>query len=112
MTRITLPLILTIALALVCVAADYLLKRASATEHPFTTHWFAVGCLLYVISAVGWVTVFRHAKLATVGAVFSIVVVILLAVVGVFAFHENLSAKEVLGLACAVAALTLLGRFV
>lgn len=110
MTRTNLTLI-TVALAIICVGADYLLKRASEMSSPFRTYYFSLGCILYVVSAPGWVIVFQHSKLSTIGAVFSIVVVLLLAIIGVFAFRENLSATEIVGLIFAVAALALLGRF-
>ena len=72
---------------------------------------FASGVGLYAISAFGWVYVFRHFKLATISAFFSLVVVVLLAITGVVAFRESLSASELVGLGCAVAALVLLARF-
>lgn len=106
-----LPLLATVGLSLCCVLADYLLKRAGASSQPYRTRAFACGVALYALSAFGWVYVLRHAKLATVGAVYCIIVVLLLAGVGVFAFGESLSRAELLGLGCAVAALLLLGRF-
>jgi drug/metabolite transporter (DMT)-like permease len=106
-----LPLLATLGLSLLCVAADYLFKLASELPRPYRSPHFAVGVVLYGSSAFGWVYVLRHTKLATVGALFCVVVVVLLAVVGVFAFRESLSTSELIGLGCAVAALILLGRF-
>lgn len=100
-----------VALSLICVIADYFLKRAGHAPNIFTNKHFAYGVALYAASAFGWVYVLRHAKLATVGAVYSVVLVIGLALAGVFGFRETLSASEVVGLGCAVAALVLLGRF-
>lgn len=107
-----LPLLATIGLSLLCVAADYCLKRAGESDHPFRTRTFATGTALYALSAFGWVYVLRHAKLATVGALYCVIVVVLLAALGVVAFRESLSPTELIGLGCAVAALVLLGRFV
>lgn len=106
-----LPLLATVGLSLVCVGADYCLKRAGESDHPFRTRVFAAGTTLYALSAFGWVYVLRHAKLATVGALYCVIVVVMLAVVGVVAFRESLSIPELLGICCAVAALILLGRF-
>lgn len=106
-----LPLLATIGLSLACVLADYLLKRAGESGHPFRTRAFASGTALYTLSAFGWVYVLRHAKLAMVGALYCVIVVVLLAAVGVFAFRESLAPSELLGLGCAVAALFLLARF-
>jgi undecaprenyl phosphate-alpha-L-ara4N flippase subunit ArnF len=109
MTRLTVTLCI-IALALVSVGADYLLKRASDMAAPFKTRHFVSGCLLYALSAPGWVLLFKHSKLATIGAVYSIVVVLVLAVLGVVVFRETLSTSEVIGLGFAVTALAMLSR--
>ncbi|MFA6287458.1 MAG: hypothetical protein WC661_08740 [Opitutaceae bacterium] len=105
------PLLATLTLSLMCAAADFALKRASQGDHPFRSPAFILGAALYLASAYGWIYVFRHVKLATIGAVFSIVLTLLLAVIGVVAFRESLSAREITGLACAIAALALLSKF-
>ena len=99
------------SLSVVSVVADYWLKRASDLTHPLRSYAFVSGVGLYAMSAFGWVYVFQHFKLATVSAFFSLVVVVLLAITGVVAFRVTLSASELVGLGCAVAALVLLGRF-
>ncbi len=99
------------SLSALCVVADYWLKRASDSEHPLRSSAFLFGVTLYAGSAFGWVYIFRHFKLATVSAFFSLIVVISLAITGVVAFRESLSASECVGLGCAAAALILLGRF-
>lgn len=106
-----LPLLATIGLRLCCVIADYLLKRSGESDRPFRTRAFVFGTVLYTLSTFGWVYVFRHAKLVTIGALYGVIVVVMLATVGVFAFRESLSPSELLGIACAVAAITLLARF-
>lgn len=105
------PLLVTVSLSLLSVGADYLLKRASELPQPFTSVQFIAGALIYAVSAFGWVYVLRHIKLASVGAIYSVVIVVLLAVIGVAVFRESLSASELVGLGCAVASLILLGRF-
>lgn len=105
------PLLAIVGLSLLCVAADYFLKRAGEFAQPIRTRAFASGAALYTFSAFGWVYVLRQVKLATVGALYSVVVVVLLACIGVIAFRESLSSLELIGLGCAVAALILLGRF-
>jgi drug/metabolite transporter (DMT)-like permease len=109
--RNSIPFWIVVSLSVVCAVADYWLKRASNLTHPLRSYAFASGVGLYAISAFGWVYIFRHFKLATVSAFFSLVVVVLLAITGVVAFRESLSASEIVGLICAVAALGLLGRF-
>jgi multidrug transporter EmrE-like cation transporter len=106
-----LPLLATIALSLLCVLADFLLKQASQAAQPFKTTQFSLSLALYIVAAVGWVYVLRHMNLAAAGAIFSVVVVLCLAIVGIFAFQERLTTAEFIGLGCAIASLVLLGRF-
>jgi small multidrug resistance pump len=109
--RNSIPFWTVVSLSVVCVIADYLLKRASNLTHPVRSMAFLSAITLYAVSAFGWVYVFRHFKLATISAFFSLFVVVSLAITGVVAFRESLSAAETVGLGCAVAALVLLGRF-
>lgn len=99
-----------VALSLVCVLADYLLKCASQATHPFKTGNFALGAGLYGLSAIGWVWLFRVEKMATIGALYSSVVLIMLVGIGVIGFHERLSLSELCGIGCALAAVVLLSR--
>src|ERR1700733_2165795 len=107
----TLAVIVTIAFSVVGVVGDYLLKRASAAANPLRSGWFYVGFAVYASTAFGWVYVMRHLKLATVGVVYSVSMILLLTGIGVVFFREPLSAPEVVGLALAIAALVLLVRF-
>jgi hypothetical protein len=53
----------------------------------------------------------RHLKLATIGAVYSVCMILLLTGVGVVAFRQPLNAYEVAELAMAIGSLVLLMRF-
>ena len=66
---------------------------------------------MYASTAFGWVDVLRHLKLATIGAVDSVSMILLLISVGVAAFGQQLNASEVAGLAMAIGSLVLLMRF-
>jgi small multidrug resistance pump len=109
--RTSLAFWIVVSLSAACTIADYWLKRASNMASPFRSAAFISGLTLYALSAFGWVYVFRHYKLATISAFFSLFVVVSLAIMGVVAFRESLSTAELVGLGCAVAALVLLGRF-
>jgi drug/metabolite transporter (DMT)-like permease len=105
------PIAVTLAFSVVGVLGDYLLKLASAEKQPFKSPWFYFGVVVYSSTALGWLYVMRHLKLATIGVVYAVSMILLLTAVGVFLFRETLSAYEVLGLALAVASLFLLLRF-
>ena len=100
--------VLTVLLGAVCVVADCLLKRASCTDRPLTSAYFAIGVVLYSASAVGWVYLLRDSKLATIGAIYSMTVIVMLTAVGVFWYGERVSASEMLGLVMAIVATYLL----
>ena len=100
-----------IGIAVVTVAGDYFIKLASLTSTPVLNRWFVAGCGMYVLSTFGWVFAFRHIKLASIGVLYSLLTVILLAALGVFVFGETLNRSELVGLGFAVIAIVLLGRF-
>jgi small multidrug resistance pump len=106
-----LPVIVTIAFSVVGVLGDYLLKLASARKNPLGSRWFYVGFAVYASTAFGWVFVMRHLKLATIGVVYAVSMILLLTGIGVVVFREPLNANEVAGLVLAVASLILLMRF-
>jgi small multidrug resistance pump len=106
-----LPILVTIGFSAVGVLGDYLLKLASAEKYPLKSGWFYIGFAVYASTAFGWVFVMRHLKLATIGVVYSVSMILLLTGIGVVAFRESLSTFEVAGLVMAVASLILLVRF-
>ncbi len=104
-------ILVTIAFSVVGVVGDYLLKRASEQKTPMASKWFYIGFAVYASTAFGWVFVMRHLKLATIGVVYSISMILLLATIGVVVFKEPLNAYEVVGLLMAIGSLVLLMRF-
>lgn len=101
----------TVAFSLLGVLGDYFLKRASVQQNAFTTRAFCVGFAVYASTAFGWVLVMKHLKLATIGVVYSVSMVLLLTAIGTVFFRESLGRYEVLGLAMAICSLILLVRF-
>jgi drug/metabolite transporter (DMT)-like permease len=106
-----LPLLVTVGFSAVGVLGDFLLKLASGQKAPLRSGWFYLGFAVYASTAFGWVYVMRHLKLATIGVVYSVSMILLLTAVGAIAFRESLSAAEVAGIAMAVGSLVLLMRF-
>jgi drug/metabolite transporter (DMT)-like permease len=106
------PFVVTFFLSFICVVADYLLKRASETDTPYYTFWFYTALTLEALTAFGWVYVMRHVKLATLGAIYSVSIALLLALLGVFVFNESLSFQEIIGIFLAIGSLAMLSRFI
>jgi drug/metabolite transporter (DMT)-like permease len=106
-----LAVVVTIAFSVVGVLGDYFLKLASAREQSLKTGWFYLGFAVYSSTAFGWVFVMKHLKLATIGVVYSVSMVLLLTALGVVVFRESLNVYEIVGLVFAVASIILLVRF-
>ena len=102
--------VVTIAFSVLGIVGDYFLKLASQADAPLKTRWFYLGFVAYSSTAFGWVYVMKHLKLATIGVVYSISMIVLLTAVGVVAFREPLGSREAVGLVLAIAALLLLAR--
>jgi drug/metabolite transporter (DMT)-like permease len=111
MEKQTLAILVTIGFSVVGVAGDYFLKLASSKEESLRSPWFYVGFAVYASTAFGWVFVMKHLKLATVGVVYSVSMILLLTAIGALAFRETLNYAEMLGIAMAVGSLVLLMRF-
>src|SRR5262249_38667424 len=107
----SLGVVVTVVFSLIGVLGDYFLKLASERDDSLRTTPFFVGFALYASTAFGWVFVMKHLKLATIGVVYSVSMVLLLTTVGVVFFRESLRWQELLGLAMAIGSLILLVRF-
>jgi drug/metabolite transporter (DMT)-like permease len=107
----TLAVVVTVAFSMVGVLGDYFLKVASAEEHSLRSPAFYVGFAVYASTAFGWLFVMKHLKLATIGVVYSVSMILLLTAIGVALFGERVSSAEIVGVLLAVASLVLLVRF-
>jgi multidrug transporter EmrE-like cation transporter len=106
-----LAVVVTIAFSCLGVVGDYFLKLASLQEASLRTAAFYIGFVVYASTAFGWLYVMKHLQLATIGAVYSVSMVLLLTIVGVARFGESLSYLDIAGLVMAIGSLVLLGRF-
>lgn len=111
MSNHTLALLVTVAFSIVGVVGDYFLKLASAKADALKSLTFYIGFALYASTAFGWVFVMKHLKLATIGVVYSVSMIVLLTLIGVVAFRESLNYYEMAGIAMAIGSLVLLMRF-
>lgn len=111
MDKTTLAYLVAAVMSGVGIVGDYFLKKASAADNPLFTWPFAVGLCLYSSTAFAWVFVMRELKLATIGVIYSVCMILLLTSMGAVFFEETLSRSEVLGIILAIAAVVLLSRF-
>ena len=111
MSSHSLAILITIGFSAVGVIGDYFLKLASQQASPLRSGWFYVGFAVYASTAFGWVIVMKHLKLAVVGVVYSVAMIVLLTAVGSIGFGESLGPREIAGVILAVASIVLLMRF-
>jgi multidrug transporter EmrE-like cation transporter len=111
MEKTSIALLVTVAFSIVGILGDYFLKLASSQEQSLKSIWFYIGFAVYASTAFGWLFVMKHLKLATIGVVYSVSMIVLLTIIGVVFFRESLNSYEIVGLVFAVAALLLLSRF-
>jgi drug/metabolite transporter (DMT)-like permease len=111
MDKTWIGVVVTMIFSIVGVTGDYFLKLASNNDNPIRSGWFYIGFALYASTAFGWVFVMRYLKLATIGVLYSVTIILLLTAVGFVFFNEALNAYEVAGLIMAIASLVLLARF-
>ena len=111
MDRPIVAVLVTVAFSIIGVVGDYFLKLASKEDSFYKSIWFYVGFVLYGSTALGWVFVMKHLKLATISVLYSVSMVLLLTAVGVVLFRESLNYYELAGIVLAVASLVLLVRF-
>jgi small multidrug resistance pump len=107
----TLAILVAATMSAVGILGDYFLKRASEAQQPLATRSFLVGFVLYASTAVAWTFVMRHLTLATIGVIYAMCMILLLALMGVVVFDEPLHRSEIVGIVLALAALVLLVRF-
>ena len=103
--------VVTIGFSAVGVVGDYFLKLASKEDVFYKSPWFYIGFVVYGSTALGWVFVMKHLKLATIGVVYSVSMILLLTALGVVVFRESLNYYEIAGLLMAIGSLVLLMRF-
>jgi small multidrug resistance pump len=111
MDKTTQAVCITLLFSAIGIAGDYFLKISSEKSNPLTSIWFYVGFCLYASTAFGWVIVMRTLKLSTMGVIYSVAMILMLALIGATQFGEKLNAYEVLGILMAIGSLILLMRF-
>ncbi len=104
----TISILVTILLALAVAVSDYFLKHASENQSPFLNRNFFIGLVITVACSFGWVLVMPHLKLAYIGVIYSLTVVLSLALVGAAFFGEHLNASEWVGVGLAISSMLLL----
>lgn len=103
--------VVLISMSVVVLVGDYFLKLSGSQETSLEPRLFAIGFAIESLTTFGWFYAMKHLKLATAATYYSVLTVLLLAALGVFAFDERLNVGEIAGIGAALMSLVLLARF-
>lgn len=109
MTEARIALIIVFVLSALTVLADVLIKKAS-DQNQLWSAFFVGGAFIYGLSAFGWFYALRSLNLATLGGIYSLSTVILIALAGVVFFQERLQTVEIVVIGVAVLSIIALWR--
>ena len=103
--------IIGIILSIVTVVGDVLVKQASLQSSFSGWKFLLLGAVIYALTAFGWFFVMRSMKLSTLGVLYAVTCVVLLAFVSMFFFKEKVSTIEILGISLGILSIILLYKF-
>ena len=95
--------------ALVVIIGDVAIKVA-ADKAALYSPQMMLGMLLYAGSAVLWFFAMRYITLGQAAVAYSMLTLIALFLIGALAFEEPVSSRELMGVACALAAMALMSH--
>lgn len=96
---------------LICIWADYYIKKASMEQNWEGWKLLAIGSIFYAFSAIGFFLLMRNFKVFTVGVLHSFAVIFLSIILSLVVFKEKITLREVVGLVLGVVSISLLVRF-
>lgn len=99
-----------IFLSVICSLGDSLFKKSSQLISPYTSWSFFFGSAIYAACGFSWVVILRSYKLSTAGVLFSVLWSILLTVLGLLFFREQINTKEAIGILLGISAIYLIGK--
>src|SRR3989339_1608086 len=96
------PFFIIILLGTIGVLGDFFMKLAGSGEKSVDVKWFLIAFFLYASTSFGWLYVMKRVELSSIGAIYSLVTILLLVLIGVFYFHERVNGYELAGIIMAV----------
>lgn len=102
--------VIAISLSGITVLSDYFIKKASL-ENAVWSKWLLLGGIIYAFTAIGWFFVMKNLKLSTIGVIYGVSCITLLAIVSVFIFNEKISQMETVGILLGISSIAILYKF-
>lgn len=101
------PLTFTLFASFVSIAADTILKSGALKDNKL---FLFLGTLIYVFTAFLWFEIYKSNKISTVNIMYSLTLMLMSVIIGVFYFREKLTGQEIIGMMFAIVAVFLLSR--
>lgn len=95
---------------LVIIAGDYFIKLAADQGLTIGAPKVLLACALYAVSAALWFAAMHHITLAQMAVAAAIFTLLALTALGVTAFGESLTARDIFGITLAIGALILMSH--
>lgn len=111
MNATLITILLSIILVGISVVGDIFIKKASLLAGFEGWKLLSVGFFIYGATAVVWFFLMRRMKLSLLGIVYALSTAILMALLGVFYFKEDITTPEIIGVMLGIASLILLYKF-
>ncbi|MBA3733293.1 EamA family transporter [Patescibacteria group bacterium] len=103
--------IIIICLAIVGVSADYFIKLSGNSEKYIIISYFFIGMVIYALTAFGWFYVMKNTRLSVLGIIYSVSTSVLLLMIGVIFFKEQLTVYNVIGVVLGIISIIFLFKF-
>ena len=94
-------------IVLMNTAGDYFLKVGSGQASPYLATSTYFGVALYALSAFGWIYVMQRVNLTVVGIIYSSATIIILTLMSLYIFKEDVSTRQMIAVGLALAAVLL-----
>lgn len=91
------------------VLGDYFLKKGG--QNGVEWKYIALAALIFGSTAMGWFLVYRKFEMSSAGVIYGVTTALLLVIIGVVFFKEDVNGYEKIGILFAIISLLILGRF-
>jgi drug/metabolite transporter (DMT)-like permease len=102
----TFPILVFVAAA--TLVGDYFIKTSALSQAGIHNPRLAIGAVIYALTAIGWFFLMRSHSLAMVAVIFTAMTTVVLVGMGYFLFDEGFRARDGIGLALSILALTIM----
>ena len=104
-------LFVVLLISVITACGDFCMKLAGNSGTFINIKWFLFGMALYMVTGVGWFVAMRSVKMSSIGVIYGVTTVILLAIIGVLFFDEKLNWLEIAAILMGISSIVLLVRF-